>query len=311
MLDKYVLGKVSRISPEAPVPVLECVSEEVRLGGAANVALNVAALGGVPLLVGLRGADIEGSSLIKLLEEAELSSTGIVPSSQRRTTVKARVIASNQHIVRVDYETTAPLSSSEAESLIERLQTILDAEEIDVIVLQDYNKGVLSLPVIQFLLQESDRQNIPVAVDPKSKNFWAYEGVKLFKPNLKEVSDALGLAVSPDLESLANANKILKDRLSNQITLITLSEKGVFVDDGHSLAIVPTHPRNVADVCGAGDTVISIAALGLACQFSATVIAQLSNLAGGQVVEKVGVVPINFQQLEHEILLQYPDLSKN
>ena len=300
MVDRYLSGSVSRISPEAPVPVVQLAKVENRLGGAANVALNVNALGAQPFLLSTLGADEAGAVFDRLLPEHGLRTDGILCSRERKTTVKTRILAASQQLLRVDSEDSHDLSAAEAGALLDRFRSLLDAHEIKVILLQDYNKGVLSAGVIADMLVEAQLRGIPVAVDPKRQNFWAYQGVSLFKPNLKEVRDSVPFAVEPTLASLRQTSAYLRERLNNRITFITLSDKGIFYDDGAEAAILPTQPRSIADVSGAGDTVISVAALGLALGLPLHDIALLSNLAGGQVCEKVGVAPVDIAQLKKE-----------
>lgn len=301
MLDRYVSGNVIRISPEAPVPVVEWGAEEDRLGGAANVALNVQALGATPYLCGVVGCDAESTRLMESLEAAGLKNGGIVLSGERSTTVKTRIIAGHQHLLRIDKEHTAELTAGEKETFLNRVLKLMSTEKFQVLIFQDYDKGVLSEKVIATLTGEARRQGILIAVDPKFRNFWHYRGVDLFKPNLKEVRDALGISLKSEAHLLRTAAQSIRQRLGNRYTLITLSEKGAFLDDEKSWQLYPTLPRTVADVCGAGDAVISIAALTLACGLDMEGIATLANLAGGQVVEKIGVVPLDKNQLKLEI----------
>jgi len=292
MIDRYLEGEVSRISPEAPVPVVHLKQSENRLGGAANVALNIKALGGTPYLCSLLGEDEFGRQFSELLPEYGLSNKYMVSSTERTTTVKTRIIAQHQHLLRVDSEDTHDLSQSESRHYLKTIQ--------------DYNKGVLSHKIINEIILEAIKRDIPTAVDPKFKNFWSYKHVTLFKPNLKEIRAQLPNTVGADLESLKKAAEKLRNKLGNQITLITLSERGLFIDKEGDSLIQPTQERSIADVCGAGDTVISIAAMGLAVGMDIQQIATLSNLAGGQVCERVGVVPVNLEQLklEYELIAQ-------
>lgn len=302
MIDRYLRGNVTRISPEAPVPVVNLEAEDLRLGGAANVALNIKAMGANPILCSVVGNDDEGVVFRNLLPEYGMSNEGILHSSERRTSVKTRVMAGAQHLLRLDQEDTHDLSDGEAEQLLCTIRQILDEQKIQVILFQDYNKGILSPPVIREIILESLKRDIPTAVDPKFHNFWAYKHITLFKPNLKEIRAQVPMKVQITLNSLQEAAAYIQEQLGNQHTLITLSEKGLFLETAGQSAIIPTEPRAVADVCGAGDTVISIVALGLGLRLDLQELALLANLAGGQVCEKVGVVPVDKGQLEEEYL---------
>ncbi len=300
MIDRYLTGKVTRVSPEAPVPVVHLQDRENRLGGAANVALNIKALGATPYLCSVIGDDTAAKQFLRLLPKHELSTKGIIKSTERQTTVKTRVIASNQHLIRVDTEDSHDLSSEETKQYLDNIKSILDSTDIHVILFQDYNKGVLSLEVIRELILESLKRDIPTVVDPKHRNFLAYKHVSLFKPNLKEIRESAPFSIQPELGDLAKAARFLQEKLGNQYTMITLSELGIFIDDANKCSIIGTQARNIADVCGAGDTVISVAALGIALSLDIKEVAILANLAGGQVCEKVGVVPVDKKQLQEE-----------
>jgi rfaE bifunctional protein kinase chain/domain len=304
MLDRYLTGAVSRISPEAPVPVVLHQSSEDRLGGAANVALNVRALGGVPVLCSVVGRDRDGELFQNILPANGITAEGIVASPERRTTVKTRVLGNNQQMLRIDREDTHELTGEEEQFFLQKIMRLLDERHIRVIIFQDYNKGVLTQDVIRKVIEEAKKRDILTAVDPKKANFFAYRGVDLFKPNLKEIRDSAPFPVKAELESLQQASDFLRERLKNRLTMITLSEKGLFLDGGRDDGrIFPTVPRNVADVSGAGDTVISVAALGLAAGLDLDIIATLSNLAGGQVCEFPGVVPVRREILASELKL--------
>lgn len=300
MMDRYLSGRVSRISPEAPVPVVQLLGTEERLGGAANVALNIKAMGATPYLCTVVGADGQGEQLVQMLPQQGLSTVGIVRSKERMTTVKTRVLASNQQLLRVDREDTHGLSAEEAGALLERVREVLDTQQIDVVLFQDYNKGVLTEQTIGGIIALAQARHIPTAVDPKFHNFWAYRGVTLFKPNLKEINAQLPNGLVVDAAGLAAAHEHIRGLLQNDYTMITLSEKGLYIAGRGQQHLLPTHPRDIADVCGAGDTVISVASLALALGLDALSIAALSNLAGGQVCEKVGVVPVDAEQLRRE-----------
>lgn len=302
MLDRYLVGKVSRISPEAPVPVVDLEKTDDRLGGAANVALNIKALGATPFLCSVIGDDESGEQFENLLEKEALSSLGILKSTSRITTVKTRVLAKNQQLLRFDSEIKTALEKSIEIDFFNQIKTIINTEKIDVVLLQDYNKGILTPFLIDSLLEICNKKNIPTTVDPKKENFFAYKGVTLFKPNLKEISEAVDFTPDSDnLLTLKEAAKVVTNRLGNTYTLITLSEKGIFLDKlNEQSIIIPTQPRNISDVCGAGDTVISVISLGLALGLDMAKVAAMANMAGGIVCESVGVVPVNKSKLFEE-----------
>lgn len=301
MIDSYLWGKVERISPEAPVPVLNLQKREQRLGGAANVALNVQALGANPVLCAVIGKDTEGDQLIKLLEQNNLSTAGIVQSEGRVTTIKHRIIAAAQHVLRIDAEIDTEITAEERNLLLEKIKAPLPAS--NVVIFEDYDKGVIGSTLIAETVKLSKAQGIPTVVDPKKRNFMAYEGVTLFKPNLKELKEGLKADFNGDLlVDVKNAVAELKSKLSLDGALITLSEHGVFIDSNSEQVHIPAHKREIADVSGAGDTVVSVAALCVALNLKPALIAGLSNLAGGIVCEHVGVVPIDKEMLKSEAI---------
>lgn len=308
MTDAYLFGKVERISPEAPVPVVAVKSRSSRLGGAANVALNLHALGAEPVLVSVIGNDLRGKEFIGMLEESQMPIHGILTSNQRITTTKFRIIGNNVQMLRVDEEVTHELVPFEEDQLLNKVKLIVENEQIDAIILQDYNKGVLTEKLITEIIQLAKKHGIPVAVDPKKKHFMAYRGVTLFKPNLKELKEGLNLAFEPSEEaSVSDAVSLLQQQLNARLVLLTLSEKGVLIrvsSDENSGGIehrFPAHIRRIADVSGAGDTVISVAALCLAAGIEAPELAAIANLAGGLVCEEVGVVPVDKTKLKQEV----------
>lgn len=301
MLDRYLTGTVSRISPEAPVPVILHRATEDRLGGAANVALNIRALGATPVLCTVVGQDAEGQALRQMLPDTGMTDKGLVFSKTRRTTVKTRVLGNNQQMLRIDQEDDHDLSRQEQKTLVERVLSLLENMPVQAIILQDYNKGVLTPAVIKAILSAARQRGILSAVDPKKHNFFAFRGADLFKPNLKEIRDSVPFQVQPNMDSLLQAAGYLHKKLEHRITMITLSEKGLFLENQKEARLYPTVPRNVADVSGAGDTVISVAALALAAGLPLPLVAALSNLAGGQVCEYPGVVPVQPDILETEL----------
>ena len=300
IIDRYLEGTVDRISPEAPVPIVHLRQSDNRLGGAANVALNVKAMGATPFLFSVVGDDENAIIFQKLLPENNLWADGIINSTERCTTVKTRVMANHQQLLRVDREDTHDISKNVKELLLNKIKGFLDKNTVHVIILQDYNKGVLSLSMIQNILSEAEKRNIPIVVDPKKNHFFEFKNVEIFKPNLKEIQDSVPFEITTNVESLTKASDYLRSQSGSKNTIITLSEKGIFIDDGKKQSIIPTQIRNIADVCGAGDSVISLTALGVAMQLDLEKIAALSNLAGGQVCEKVGVVSVDKNQLKQE-----------
>lgn len=300
MVDSYVWGSVERISPEAPVPVVLANRKEKRLGGAANVALNVQALGATPIPCAIVGDDIDGDFFLKRLKERDIPSKGVITSRERETTVKERILSGSNQMLRVDTETDAPLSELEEKTLLQHIKNLLP--ECDVVVFEDYDKGVINQTVIAETIGEANKLGIPTVVDPKKRNFMDYKGATLFKPNLKELREGLKVEVDPeDMDSIQAAAKALQDVLQAQMVMVTLSEHGVFIKDNGHTHLIPAHIRRISDVSGAGDTVISVVACGLAAKLEAHKTAAIANLAGGLVCEHVGVVPIDKDALGAEI----------
>jgi rfaE bifunctional protein kinase chain/domain len=302
MLDAYVMGKVNRISPEAPVPIVSLENEDARIGGAGNVALNLLALGANPIICGVIGEDTSGDKLLNLFEKNGISTDGLVKSMARKTTVKTRVISNKQQLLRIDSESTFPLLESEEIKLNNTIQNIIN-QGVDGIIFEDYNKGVLTDSVIQNTIKIAKEKDIPTAVDPKKENFLSYKGVSLFKPNLKELKEGLNLNFdfNSNKELFEKGIEVLEEKLQNEISFITLSEFGVFIKNQTEKYYVPAHMRSISDVSGAGDTVIAVATLCLISGASTKQIAQISNLAGGLVCEKSGVVSISKNDLLKEV----------
>jgi len=303
MTDAYIHGKVDRMSPEAPVPVVDLKTEEQRIGGAGNVALNLIALGAKAYLASVIGQDLTGQHLKQQLEQAQIDTTAILLSEERKTTIKTRVLSNGKQLLRIDNEDQHDLSALETNAFKSQIEVLL-ASGIDGILLEDYNKGVLTAALIEWLIDTAQQLQIPVVVDPKKKNFFAYKGCTLFKPNLKELKDGLQIDFNYSNEptALAQAIENLQQKLESQYTFVTLSEHGVQMYDGQQHYHLPAHLRNIADVSGAGDTVIATACLSLVCGASPTQIAALANLAGGLVCETPGVVSINKEKLSAEAL---------
>lgn len=272
------------------------------MGGAANVALNIQSLGANPILCSVIGNDNGGKLFKELMKDQGMDSSGMISSADRVTTVKTRVISQHQQMLRIDEEITDDITSQEAQNLINSIFTIIDQQNIDVIIFEDYDKGVITSELIEKIVSKANQLNIPVTVDPKKKNFINYHNVDLFKPNLKELREGLKIDLpNKSLEELNHSVSLLKEKMNIKSALITLSEDGVFYFS-ESGNIVPAHIRNISDVSGAGDTVISVASLCLAQNLDMHLVASLSNLAGGLVCEKVGVVPIEKDLLKAEAL---------
>ncbi|MEN9999809.1 MAG: hypothetical protein RI922_2799 [Bacteroidota bacterium] len=303
MIDAYMRGKVNRISPEAPVPIVSLEKVEDRLGGAANVAINLEAMGAKPVICSVVGTDSYGIDLKNLLEQANISSEGLVFSERRKTTVKTRVIGNNQQLLRIDSEQTNPISSNEESALLDLVKRLI-ASGLDGIIFEDYNKGVLTPVIISSVIKLANENGIVTTVDPKKDNFFEYKNVTLFKPNLKELKEGLGVDFSfvKEPKKFEEAIDELEAKLNNQISFVTLSEHGVFIKKADKKNYAQAHIRNIADVSGAGDTVISIATLCLVIGLESGLIAEISNIAGGLVCEKSGVVSISKKQLLEETI---------
>lgn len=303
MTDAYINGQVTRMSPEAPVPVVDLQTQEQRIGGAGNVALNLIALGAKAMLASVIGQDAPGQELQQMLSTAGIQTNALIVSAERKTTIKTRVISNGKQMLRIDTEDQHDLSSTETQALQQAILQLFD-QGIDGLLLEDYNKGILTTELIEWLISEANTRQIPIAVDPKKKNFFAYKGCTLFKPNLKELKEGLQIEFNyqKDPSALHHAIEQLQNQLKSSYTFVTLSEHGVQLFDGQNHHHQPAHIRNIADVSGAGDTVIATTCLCLICGASPSLIAALANLAGGLVCESPGVVSINKEKLLEEAL---------
>ncbi len=301
MLDNYWIGDIERISPEAPVPVVNINIKESRPGGSANVALNCKTLGAEVYLLTILGNDDAGKNLIHQLNKQDIHTEFCIKSKYRITTSKTRVLSKNQQIIRIDEEKTNELSVKDEHHFIDTCLRAIQIEKPDVLIFEDYNKGLLKKNVIEKIITHCKHVGVITAVDPKLNNFLSYKGVDIFKPNLKEIKEAMNLSFeSLTLRTLKEMHAKLHEKLGHHISLITLSEKGIFTQQENEAFIIPAHIRNIADVSGAGDTVIAVAAMIYTVTKDFKVSAQISNLAGGLVCEQVGVVPINKKQLIEE-----------
>ncbi len=310
MVDSYMWGEVTRISPEAPVPIVSINHRENRLGGAANVALNIRSLGAKPIICSVLGNDDEGKVFQQILYGHDMDKRGIITSDNRITTVKTRVIGNKMQIVRVDEEITSPLSEADEDELLDRVKRIFKTLPVNAVIFQDYDKGNITPRIIDEITTLANHRNALTAVDPKHRNFASFHDVTLFKPNLKELKEGLNIDIdesSPETmkRDLDNAARMLYERQHISIVLITLSSKGVYVCDFRNNApkssIIPAHLRSISDVSGAGDTVISVVTLALSLGLDVETAVSYANMAGGIVCEQVGVVPIDRERLLHEL----------
>jgi rfaE bifunctional protein kinase chain/domain len=301
MLDTYMWGKVERISPEAPVPVVSLHKKEYRIGGAGNVALNCKSLGAQVYAISVTGNDSDGMLLEELFNEHMIDTSCMVKSNSRITTNKTRIISRNQQMMRLDSEMTKDITEEEENKLLQKVQDFIAKTDPDIIIFEDYNKGVLTEYVIENVIKLCGEAGVLTAVDPKRKNFFSYQNVTLFKPNLKEVKEALNIiSDTSDEAALCQVHDELKQQLSHEISFITLSEKGVFIQQNGFHKIIPSHIRNISDVSGAGDTVIATASLVYASTQNTHLMAEVANIAGGLVCEEVGTVAIDKEKLMHE-----------
>lgn len=305
MIDAYSKGVIERMSPEAPVPIVNVRSRFSRLGGAANVALNLQSLGAAPLVCSVIGDDPDGEQLTGMMEKAGLDTGGLIRSRTRKTTVKHRIFDGDRQVLRVDEEDSSDLDEEAQTYLFRLISHALSEQSFSVIVLQDYNKGVLTEWMIRQLIELARGKGIPVVVDPKKKNFLAYQGATLFKPNAKELREGLGVTAET-FDELKQAALRLQALLCCQYLMVTLSEKGVMILHDGAFLRLPALSRNIVDVSGAGDTVLSVAALCVGSGIvDAETIARLSNIAGGLVCEEIGVVPIDKNRFAQEAALPH------
>jgi rfaE bifunctional protein kinase chain/domain len=300
MLDRYIWGKVSRISPEAPVPIVDMESEQVRLGGAANVAQNIKSLGGNPYLLGIVGDDNSGKILIDMLKERAFPVDGIITDQSKPTTVKTRVIAHDQHVVRIDREDKKDVSNDIEKRLLHILKKIITS--VDGIIIEDYNKGVLSKQIIKSVISTGRLNKKNITVDPKFNNFFEYTDVTVMKPNRKEIEEVLGIRLKSRDEINAAGLTLLR-KLNAENVLLTLGEQGMSLfESSGEISYVTTKALNVADVSGAGDTVIATLSMALSAGASMKEAVSVANFAGGIVCGYVGIVPIDPNELKHAIL---------
>ncbi|MBY0346673.1 MAG: carbohydrate kinase [Hydrotalea flava] len=301
MLDSYWWGHVDRISPEAPVPIVALDKRELRIGGAGNVALNTISLGAPTTILSVIGNDDDGKLLTGLLSQNGIDTGFIITAPNRVTTNKTRIMSRNQQMLRLDCEVATDIDETTENALLHNVEQYFMQHQPNVLIFEDYNKGVLTPKIIQKTIALCKQYNVLTAVDPKKKNFLSFKGVDIFKPNLKEVKEGLNLLLEEVNQSvLEKIHAELANILAHKISLVTLSEKGVFYQYGNESKIIPTHVRNIADVSGAGDTVIAVASLVYAATRQIALAADMANIAGGLVCEEVGTAAIQKEKLLKE-----------
>jgi len=302
MIDSYLWGDVDRISPEAPVPVVSKTRRESRLGGAANVAINIKALGAEPVLASVIGNDSNAQLFKSLLMDRHLTKNGIFESNTRSTTIKTRILSQNQQLLRIDEEISDELDKSTENAFLNHLLYIINSEKLDAIVFEDYDKGVITPTIISSIIHKAEEAGIPTLVDPKKRNYLNYKNVSLFKPNFKELKEGMNIdhITKQDYEKIFSALRVMHEEQQIEWIMVTLSEMGVLISNSKEYHHIPAKIRDISDVSGAGDTIISIATVGLAARLSPWVISEIANIGGGQVCEKSGVVPVDKDQLLKE-----------
>jgi len=300
MLDAYLWGKVSRISPEAPVPVVEVSEESYRFGGAANVTYNINSLGAEVVPIGLIGGDNNGIILKELFEKHGFSSAGLIVDKNRPTTVKTRIIAHNQQVVRTDREDKSAISVNMQQKILGFFKEQL--KDADAVILEDYNKGLLTPGLIEEVISLAVKQNVKVLVDPKYDNFFSYKNVTVFKPNRKEASDRLGMRIETENEARTACERLLH-QLNCEAVLLTLGEQGMILHERNGkYALIPTKAQEVHDVSGAGDTVIATIAIAMSAGASLMEAAVIANQAAGIVCGVVGIIPVDKDILHNKML---------
>lgn len=299
MLDRYLWGSAIRISPEAPVPVVDIDQESNRLGGSANVANNIITLGGIAYPIGLIGNDHNGNTILELMNSDKFVTDGIIKDPNLPTTVKTRVIANNQHVVRIDRENKHKISEKSYQLLFSFIEA--NIKTFDAIIFEDYNKGVITKELIKNVIDLAKKHNIPVTVDPKFDNFFEFKNVDVFKPNRKEAEEAIGQKIKSD-EDLFMVMQSIQKKIGCDNLLLTRGEKGMaLMEKNGEITLINTRARNIADVSGAGDTVISTLTMALVSGATPKEAAVISNFAAGIVCEEVGVVPIRKEILINKI----------
>lgn len=304
MLDEYIIGNVRRISPEAPVPVVEVKEESFVLGGAANVINNLAKLGAKVYAFGIIGCDNNGKRLIRSLEKDQINCDGIITSYDRPTIMKQRILSNNQQLLRLDWEKKQTIEKEIEDKILDKFNSLID--ELDAVILSDYDKGLLTSNLAKSIIQIAKSKNKIIIVDPKPSNIENYKGATAMTPNLKESSECIGRAYAESLEEVLSIGKEIREKLDLDHLIMTRSEKGmsIFMKDG--VKHIPTFAKEVYDVTGAGDTVIAIYTLALSCGASKEESAKIANTGAGVVVGRVGTSTVN----KGEILEFYEEIYR-
>jgi rfaE bifunctional protein kinase chain/domain len=289
MLDSYMWGQANRISPEAPVPVVSVKEVTHNPGGAANVGWNIASLSAKVTIAGVVGNDSHGEQLLTLMSERGMNVESVIRDTNRPTTVKTRVIANSQQVVRTDFESLDELSNESLEAV--QASVLKNIKDVDAIILADYNKGLFSEKMIGSILSIANENNVPVYVDPKHDHFYLFKGVRLFKPNADEFDQAMNSA------NIEDGGRALQKILDVEFVLVTLGASGMLLTTADESIRIPTKALAVHDVSGAGDTVISVFTLADLARATPEEAATMANLAAGRVCEEVGVVPIDLEML--------------
>lgn len=300
MLDRYWWGDVTRISPEAPVPVVSLDRTSLVAGGAANVAANIAGLGGIPTLIGITGEDDEASLIPEVLNLSNIQDFRLFPVKERKTTLKTRIVANSQQVARIDHETTTPLSPKESEFIFGGIQAYFP--NTDLLVISDYAKGFLTDTLLSLLIENANANGKMILVDPKGKDYSKYRGATMLTPNERETANACGLEENR-LENMENAARKLLDALSLQAMIITRGAKGMtLLEKDNPTYHLPATARKVFDVTGAGDTVIAAMAVALGSGMNFLKAAEFANLAAGLVVQKVGTTAVTSDMIREYLL---------
>ena len=299
MIDHYIWGDATRLSPEAPVPIVNVKNESTTLGGAANVAQNLVALGAKVTLGGLIGDDVFGEQLTGILSEEGIATDAIIKDPQRPTTVKTRVVAGSHQLVRVDREITDPVSAELENELVDKLDAYIS--EADIVLFSDYGKGLFSFSVTQRLIQSATQKQKKVIIDPKGLNYEKYKGAYIIKPNRKELAEAAKTEKIKNIADLRKAGKTIFEQTGVEYLIVTLSEEGMVILDESGYKLLPVKATAVFDVTGAGDTVLATIAYFIASGLTIEEASELANHAAAIVIRRVGSATTTIDEIIEDI----------